>query len=467
MKQKLVFAVLLVAASIAPAQNSLPPGISSQIDDAANKALTDYGVPSASVAIVRDGKLAYAHAYGMARLEPPTPATPAMRYSIGSISKQFTAAAVLLLKQQGKLSLDDKVGKYLPDLTRANEVTIRMLLSHTSGYQDYWPEDYVMPPMLGPATSNYIMDTWAKKPLDFDPGTKWQYSNTNYVIAGRIVEMVSGIPLFRFLEINVFTPLHMDSVYNTDIARLGDTDAQGYLRYALGPPRPAPKEGPGWMFAAGELAMPASDLAKWNISLIDKSLLAPASYQQMFDPVKLKDGTDTHYGLGIETRQIAGHSALEHSGEVSGFVSENIVFPAERAAVTVLTNEDASPAAGHLGDQISSILLNGAQTDAAASAAEAQAEKIFTGLQQGQIDRMLFTSNCSAYFSQQALDDFESSLKPLGAPVSFKQTRQELRGGMVFRAFRVKFSGTEKSVMVTTYTMPDGKLEQYLVAAIY
>ena len=139
-----------------------------------------------------------------------------MRYSIGSISKQFTAAAILMLQEQGKLSVDDPVGKYIPGLTRGSEVTIREILSHTSGYQDYWPEDYVMTPMLQTTTARQILDTWAKKPLDFDPGTQWQYSNTNYVIAGRIVEIVSGQPLFQFLTEHIFRPLGMKSVWNSD-----------------------------------------------------------------------------------------------------------------------------------------------------------------------------------------------------------------------------------------------------------
>ena len=147
-----------------------------------------------------------------------------MRYSIGSISKQFTATAVLLLQEQGKLSLDDKVAKFIPNLTRANEVTIRQLLSHTSGYQDYWPQDYVMPPMMLPTTAQKILDMWARKPLDFDPGTKWQYSNTNYVIAGVIIEKVARMPLLQFLQQRVFTPLGMTSVSDTDQAKLGDTD---------------------------------------------------------------------------------------------------------------------------------------------------------------------------------------------------------------------------------------------------
>jgi CubicO group peptidase (beta-lactamase class C family) len=123
--------------------NTLPPELAQKIDEVAERALDQTGVPSASLAIVRDGQIAYTKAYGKGRLDPPEAAEPRMRYSIGSISKQFTAASVLLLEQQGKLSLDDKVAKYLPDLTRANEVSIRMLLSHTSGYQDHWPEDYL------------------------------------------------------------------------------------------------------------------------------------------------------------------------------------------------------------------------------------------------------------------------------------------------------------------------------------
>jgi len=189
----LVLILFLVPLTLsASAQGQLSPEIREKIDKLATEVLTRTGVPSASVAIVKDSQIVYVKAYGDARLEPRTPATPKMRYSIGSISKQFTATAILLLQEQGKLSLDDKVAKFLPTLTRAKEVTIRQLLSHTSGYQDYWPQDYVMPMMLQPVTAEKIMDLWARKPLDFEPGTKWQYSNTNYVIAGVIIEKVSG-----------------------------------------------------------------------------------------------------------------------------------------------------------------------------------------------------------------------------------------------------------------------------------
>ena len=454
---------LIGITAIASAQlevNTLPPELAQKIDQVANQTLQQTGVPSASVAIVQNGQIAYTKGYGKARLDPPEAAEPSMRYSIGSISKQFTAAAILLLEQQGKLSLDDKVSKYLPDLTRAGEITIRMLLSHTSGYQDYWPEDYLMPPMYEPTTAQHILDTWGKKALDFDPGTKWQYSNTNFVIAGRIVEMVSGEPLMQFLEEHIFHPLNMEEVWNSDLTKLGDTDAQGYTRYALGPLRPSPKEGAGWMFAAGELAMPAYDLAQWDISVMNRSLLAPKSYDEMFTSVKLKDGSDSHYSLGLSVRDMNGHRLLEHSGEVMGFTSDNYVFPNDKVAIAVLTNQDAARAAGVIARGLTPLLLVSTQ---GANPAEAQAQTLFENFQQGKIDRSLFTDWCNAYFDRQALGDYASSLAPLGKPSSVKQTAENLRGGMTFRVFRVEFPNGGKPLIVTTYTEPDGKLEQYLV----
>jgi D-alanyl-D-alanine carboxypeptidase len=442
-----------------PAVSSLPAEIRAKVDQSANQILAASQVPSASIAVVKDGQVVYLKAYGMARLSPPMQATPQMHYSIGSVSKQFTAAAVLLLVQEGKLTLDDPVAKYLPDLTRAGEVTIRMLLSHTSGYQDYWPEDYVMTSMMKPTTGQQILDVWAKKPLDFDPGTRWQYSNTNYVIAGRIVEQASGTPLIDLLDERIFVPLHMTDVYNSDASQLPPTDPTGYERYALGPPRPSPLAGAGWMFAAGELAMTPHDLALWDISIMNRSLLRTASYDQMFAPVMLKDGTNTEYALGLSVGAVDGHPFLEHSGEVSGFVSENVVYPADHAAIVVLTNSMASQAAKKIANSIEPLLLGAKETPK--DTAETQALAIWSDLADGHINRQQFTDYCNAYFNQLVLDDFAASLKPLGPPLTFTQTKEELRGGMTFHLYKVTFP--DRELRVTTYVMPDGKLEQYLV----
>jgi hypothetical protein len=181
----------------------------------------------------------------------------------------------------------------------------------------------------------------------------------------------------------------------------------------------------------------------------------------MVATVKLKDGTDSHYGLGLFVRNSSGHTYYEHSGEVSGFVSDNIVFPDDKAAIAVLTNQDAARAASIIARGLGPVVL-GIDTQAS-SEPEKQALDIFTGFQQGKIDRALFTPNCNAYFSQEALEDFQSSLSPLGKPTALKKTTEELRGGMIFRVFSVVLADSKQHLQVTTYTMPDGELEQYLV----
>ncbi len=458
---KLSLVLIAVLSSAAFAQ-TLTPATTAEIDSASTTSLAQTGVPSASIAVVKDGVIAYTHAYGKAQLEPERAAEPSMRYAIGSVSKQFTATAVLLLAEQGKLSLDDKVSKWLPQLTRANEVTLRQVLSHTSGYQDFFPQDYDPPLMLRPTTANFILDTWAKKPLDFDPGTQWQYSNTNYVIAGQIVEQVSGTTIFAFLQQHVFTPLHMTSARDIDALGLDPHDAVGYLRHALGPLRPAPHEGKGWMFAAGELAMTADDLAKWDISVINRTVLKPGSYDELEREVMLKDGKPTHYGLGVQVGTRGGHRFITHSGEVGGFVSDNLVLPDDHAAIVVLTNKDASSAASEIAHKVAMLLLPDAHPgDAAAGGAEAAARKLYVDLAEGKIDRALFTDNANFYFNQQALDDYHSSLGPLGPLISFKKTGEQLRGGMTYRAFEAKTK--DKTVHISTYQMPDGKWEQFLV----
>jgi D-alanyl-D-alanine carboxypeptidase len=436
--------------------------LAAKVDKIATAVLESTGVPSASVAVVKDGRLAYAQAYGSARLEPRVSARPEMRYAIGSVSKQFTAVAILLLQQDGKLSLDQPVSRFIPALTRGGEVTIRQLLSHTSGYQDFWPQDYVPPMMFKTISPQGILDRWAKKPLDFEPGTRWQYSNTNYTIAALVVEKVSGMPFFEFVRKRILQPLNLNSAVDFDAGQMTESDPAGYMRYGLGPLRMAPTEAPGWMYGAGELAMTASDLARWDISLIERRLLRPATYQALESEVLLKNGAGTGYGLGVDVAIQSGRRVISHSGEVSGFTAYNIVFPEDKAAIVVLTNQDAAPAAGSIARQVGQLLFT--TEDAQTESRTARARSIFEGLQKGTIERAFFTEDANAYFSEQALKDFASSLAPLGAPQQFVQTGQQERGGMLLRVYRVTFP--QKTLRVWTFEMPDGKIEQYQVAPV-
>jgi CubicO group peptidase (beta-lactamase class C family) len=450
---------------------ALPPGAGvaqqltaaerARVDSAVVQVLTSTGAPSASIAVVRGGEIVYERAYGDGRIDPKAPATPSMRYAIGSVSKQFTATAVLLLAEEGRLSLDDNVAKWLPELTRAGQVSVRRLLSMTAGYQDYWPQDYVFTDMLRPTTAQAIMQRWAGKPLDFDPGTRWQYSNTNYVIAGAIVERVAGMPLMDFLRASIFTPLHMTSVADYNAGPLGPEDAGAYLRNAVGPLRPAPKEGPGWLFAAGELAMTAHDLALWDISVIDRRVLKSDSYKTQQTEMLLENGVSTHYGLGVGVGMSAGRRRISHGGAVSGYTTSNEVYPDDRAAIVVFTNiyPGAAGAPAQIAGRIAGVLFQ--QADEAKDRARESARRIYDGLAKGTLDRSLFTAEANAYFTAEVIADYQKSLAPLGPPAEFDATGESLRGGMTIRSYRIRAKGLVLNL--TTMTLPDGRIDQYLI----
>ncbi len=471
--RKLLSAALLAVATALPASASaqqLPPDTAAKVDAIVQKVLADSGVPSASIGIVQDNHIVYTRAFGLARVSPPIPAEASMAYPIGSISKQFTAAAVLVLQQQGKLSLQDPVSKFFPELTRSHDVKIINLLTHTSGYQDYAPQDYTIPAWKLPGNPLDVVHEFAGKPLDFEPGTEWQYSNTNFVLAALIVQKVSGVPFATFLRDNVLVPAHLEDVLNlnTDQSKLQVT---GYMRNALAPIRPAALEAPGWYFGDGDLAMPVSQLLKWDLTIINQSLLTPASYKQMETSFLLPDGKDSHYGLGVQILSFNGRKVIEHSGEVGGFVAENVLFPDDHVVIAVLTNQEASSAAADISKQIAPLVLP-TTAPAAATAVDpatttAQAfsphlQTIVAGLQKGIIDRSLFTANCNDYFDATALADYQSSLAPLGAVTSVTVGHARLRGGMTFSSYRVAFAnGT--TLLFTVYLQLDGKIEQLLV----
>jgi D-alanyl-D-alanine carboxypeptidase len=193
---------------------------------------------------------------------------------------------------------------------------------------------------------------------------------------------------------------------------------------------------------------------------MDQKLLKPASYREMEREVQLTNGLGTRYGLGVSLGMEAGHRAVSHGGETSGFTSENIVFPDDRVAVLALTNQDAASAADEIAHGIAPLLFD--KTDPATPKKLEQAKTIFAGLQKGTVNRSLFTDNANAYFSEDALKDFASGLAPLGQPVDFIQSGQGLRGGMILRVYRIRFAN--KNLRAWSYEMPDGKLEQYQIA---
>ena len=445
------------------AAQALTPAETARIDALVARSLADTGVPSASIAIVRGGRIVLTKAYGKqseARRAPDA----SLPYQIASISKQFTAAALLMLEDEGKLSLDDKVARYLPGISGGDTITLRQLLNHTSGIQDYWPQDYSFKAMATPVTPQQIVDRWAKKPLDFAPGTQWQYSNTGYVVAGMIVEQVAGMPLLDFLQRRIFQPLGMKAS-DQDLA-VGPGFPQGYTRHALGPVRVETPAAHGWLFAAGELAMSAGDLAKWDVARMNRTLLPADDWAAQETPVRLTDGTDTKYGLGVVSDNRDGTAFVEHSGEAVGFLSENIVFPEAKTAVVVLTNSWFSDAVERITNGVVAIVLPPAPAATADTAALARARRVYDQLRAGTLDRALLTDNANYYYTTAAQADYRISLGALGNPTGFVPAgKPRLRGGFLIRPYRVTYPGG-RTLAVSTFAEPSesGRFEQFLVA---
>jgi CubicO group peptidase (beta-lactamase class C family) len=459
---KLAPALLALVAAAGNGQQ-LPPAQVTAIDQLVAKTLADTGVPSAEIAVVRNGKLVLTKAYG--RANESLPANPTLPYQIASNSKQFTAMALQLLEDEGKLKLDDHVAKYIPGISGGDRITIRQLLSHTSGLQDFWPQDYSFQDMESPTTPQHIVDKWAKKPLDFEPGTRWQYSNTGYVVAGMIAEKVSGEPLLKYLHRKVFDPLGMTSVLDQDDTNTPAFPA-GYKRNALGPVRIAQQPGRGWLYAAGELSMNAADLAKWDIARMNRALIPASDWIEQETPVIRADGRTNGYGLGVFNTYARERHIINHGGEAVGFLTQNTVYPDTKDAIIVFTNADFSGATGTLTAGIEKIVLNQPEPGLTGEGDRlTDVQAIYDSLVGGTPDRAKFTADLNYYFDPTVLGDFKTSLGPLGAPTSIESSGPpRLRGGFVNRNFTIHYGGHPDLTLVT-YAEPGstGRWEQFLV----
>jgi D-alanyl-D-alanine carboxypeptidase len=457
-----IIPALLALLAFPAAAQPLSPGEASQIDRLVTKTLADTGVPSAEIGIVRDGQLVFDKAYGKAN--EGLPARPDLPYQIASNSKQFTAMALLLLRDEGKLSLDDPVSRFIPGITEGDRITIRELLSHTSGLQDFWPQDYLFSDMTVPTTPQHIVDKWARKPLDFQPRTRWQYSNTGYVVAGMIAEKVSGEPLLAFLNQHIFGPLGMHPLDQDNT----NTPAfpAGYHRFALGPVRVAQPPSRGWLYAAGELSMTAADLAKWDIARMNRALIPARDWVEQETPVLRTDGRTNGYGLGVYNILQRERRVINHGGEAVGFLTQNTVYPDTKDAIIVFTNADFSGATGTLTEGIEKIVLDSpdpALTNEGDRLSDVRL--VYAMLAGGKVDRAKFTQNLNFYFDGTALADYKDSLAPLGAPTSIDMRGQpRLRGGFVNRNYTIHYAGHPDLTLVT-YAEPgaNGRWEQYMI----
>ncbi len=348
--------VLFVASSFSARAQSTAHGngLGSAIDEVCAKAFKP-DEPGAAVIVVKDGKVIFRKGYGLANLELGVKIEPDMIFRIGSITKQFTAIAILMLAEQGKLSLEDEIIKFLPDYpTQGHRITIEHLLTHTSGIKSYTGLPEWRPQWRKDVSIKELIDVFKDKPMEFAPGEKWNYNNSAYVLLGAIIEKISGQSYAEFLEKNIFAPLGMKSTFYDDTARVIARRAAGYSKGKDGYVN-CDYLSMTWPHAAGALVSTVDDLALWDAALYTEKLVKSVSLKRAWTPYTLKSGKPTKYGYGWGMLSLAGRRAIEHGGGINGFTCDAVRLPDDRVYVAILTNRDSGT--GDLGHRIASLAV--------------------------------------------------------------------------------------------------------------
>ena len=298
--------------------------------------------PGAAVIVVKNGKTLLRKGYGLADVELGVKVEPDMVFRLGSITKQFTAAAILLLAERGKLSLSDDMTKFFPDYpAKGRVVTVEHLLTHTSGIKSYTSLPAWLSMWRKDMTVSELIDLFKNEPPDFAPGEQWAYNNSGYILLGAIIEKVSGQTYEQFLRQNIFEPLGMTHTFYGSATRVIPRRVPGYSKTKDGLQN-AEYLSMTQPYAAGSLLSTVDDLALWDAALYTEKLLRQASLQRAWTPYVLKDGTPTGYGFGWSKWQYEGHTVVEHGGGINGFTTMVVRFPDDRVYVAVLTNRDYS-----------------------------------------------------------------------------------------------------------------------------
>jgi D-alanyl-D-alanine carboxypeptidase len=293
------------------------------------------GVPAVQIAVSHGGKVIYSEAFGMSDRERATAATPRTVMQIGSITKQFTAAAILRLAERGALTLDDRIEKFVPEFDpRGRTITLRHLLTHTSGVPRDWykPAGEPSSPFLTGTTREKVIKGINAQPLDFTPGSKWSYSNAAYMLLGYAIESITGTPYAEFFHRELALPL---GLLDTGVCGTSNLPKpEGYGMFATGTLLRLPAVHSSALISSGSLCSTASDLARWSHLLATGRVMLPASFATMTTPVS----PIVTYGLGLDLKNMAGHPAVSHGGAIDGYLSFLLYFPDRDIAVAVLTN---------------------------------------------------------------------------------------------------------------------------------
>lgn len=383
-----------VAASSNP--NNAPPidlSTARRIDADVESILQRTGTPGATILIAKHGDVLYRHAYRLRDREHHVPTTVNTEYEIGSITKQFTAAAILQLQETGELHVDDKLSNYLPNVPHAGEVTLRQLLSHTSGMPEYLDAVEAAGVIEKPASFDKLMSYIAGKPLDFAPGSHWAYSNTGYILAGRVIEVLSHESYWHYVQTHLIGLAGMTHTFTVAEENTVPDMAIGYHR-EKGQIKRARTISASVGRAAGLLVSTVEDLEKWNKALRSGKIVKPADYALMSTSVKAGEG-DANYGLGLFVDSIDDQPRVGHTGGSLGFTTANEYFPRQDVQIIAFTNFAANPEPG---ETITTAIFENLNPSIAAASMRPSAGE----------DPMV-TTKTKAYFAQLQAGDQESS----------------------------------------------------------
>ena len=299
------------------------------------------GQPGAAIIVRKDGETIFRKGYGLADLELGVPIEPDMVFRLGSITKQFTAVSILMLAQEGKLGLQDEITKFLPDYpTQGRKITVEHLLTHTSGIQSYTDMAEWLPLWRKDFSVKELIDLFKDKPMQFEPGERWAYNNSGYILLGAIIEKVSGESYEHFVDGHIFKPLGMKSSTYGSTERVIPRRVPGY-QMGKGGFVNAPYLSMTQPYAAGSLLSTVDDLAVWSDAVFSGQLVKKEWLDKAFTPYKLKNGESSGYGYGWMAADFSGHRSIEHGGGINGFTTYEMTFPEDRIFLAILTNSTA------------------------------------------------------------------------------------------------------------------------------
>lgn len=454
MKSSVLFALCILALSFGSSAQS-----EVQVDDFVKAEIERQKIPGVSLAVVKDGRAVIVKGYGLANIEHRVPVKPETIFQSGSVGKQFTAMAVMLLVEEGKIGLDEKISKYLGDVPEAwANITVRHLLTHTSGMTDY-PRDF---DFRKDYTEDELLKRAKEVPTAFVPGEKWAYSNLGYVTLGIIIGKVSGKFYGEFLKERIFSPLSMTTARIISESDIVPNRAAGYVL------RNGEIKNQGWVSpslnttADGSLYLTVLDMIKWEEALAAGKLLSKSGYDSIWTPVRLADGREQPYGFGWGLRRVNGKRLIDHSGSWQGFKSYIARYPENRLTVIVFANSAnanpdrlASTIAGIIDPGLKPVPINDPNPKLSA-----ELRSIFEGILAGKIDEGRFTPQVLTALRDPD-DRLLTHLKTLGAIRKFELVETQSIGERMGWKYNVDFDSM--SVVLEIGRDKDGKIFHLVV----